>query len=323
MNQTTEQNPTYLRDVATRGFRSPDPNVRWLGDAVKSWDKKTHMWMAIIGIPFDGGTASARRGSRYAPSRLREYVYSLTTYNIEHDSDITENLYDCGDVDVNIIDFDETMRRLRIAAEPIFENAQHVVALGGDHSLTYELVRAARKIAQGEIGLIQFDAHNDMRTKWGQHSGFWLRQLVDEGIVKGKHVYQIGLRGSLYSQYYTEYLRQKGFRYLTANAFHEMGLEKTLEDAANRLKLVKEVYITFDVDVVDQAFAPGTDHPSPGGLTSDEALRLVYGLATKLPVRWFDIMEVSPPHDVGEQTVAVGGELATQFIHARFNANRA
>ena len=316
-HQETEQKSNYLKGVVPRGFRSPDPNVRWFMDAVKSWDQKSHMWMSIIGIPFDGGTVSARRGSRYAPSRIREYLYSLTTYNIEHDSDITQPLYDCGDVEVDIVDFDETMRRLRLAAQSVFGNAEHVIALGGDHSLTNELIRAARNAAGEEIGVVQFDAHHDMRTKWGHHSGFWLRALVDDGTLKGENVYQIGVRGSLYSPYYTDYLRQKEIRYLTAYAFHEIGVEKALAEIADRLKHVKEVYVTFDIDAVDQAFAPGTDHPSAGGLSSDEALRLVYGLASRLSVRWLDVMEVSPPHDIAEQTVGLAGELAMQFIHAR------
>jgi len=320
--QTNGQNSNYLTKAAARGIKTPDPNVRWLGDTIKFWDQKAHMWMGIIGIPFDGGTVSARRGSRYAPTRIREYLYSLTTYNIEHDSDITESLYDCGDVDVNIVDFSETMRRLRLAAHIVFGSAEHVMALGGDHSLTYELIRAARNAAEGEIGLVQFDAHHDMRTKWGQHSGFWLRELVEERILKGEHVYQIGVRGSLYSPYYTDYLQQNRIRYLTAQAFHEVGVEKALAEVVDHLKPVKEVYITFDVDAVDQAFAPGTDHPSAGGLSSDEALRLVYGLASRLRVRWFDVMEVSPPHDVAEQTVGLAGELAAQFIHARVKADQ-
>ena len=316
-SQKNEQNADYLARVVVRGVKTPDPNVHWFGDSVRLWDGKVRTWMSIMGIPFDGGTMSARRGSRFAPSRIREYLYSLTTYSIDHDTEITENMYDCGDVDVVIVDFEETMKRLRLAAQTVFQNAEHVIAIGGDHSLTYELIRAARNAAEGEIGLVQFDAHHDMRTKWGNHSGFWLRQLVEDGILKGENVYQIGVRGSLYSPSYTAYLSQNRIRYLTALRLHEIGVEKALAEVGKCLQRMKEVYITFDVDAVDQTFAPGTDHPSAGGLSSDEALRLVYGLASGLRVRWFDMMEVSPPHDLAEQTVGLGGELIAQFIHAR------
>ena len=325
MNQKCDQkefDSNYLKKTPILGFKTPDPNVRWLSDVVKPWDEKARTWMAIMGIPFDGGTISARRGSRFAPSRIRQYLYSLTTYSIEYDTDVTEGICDCGDVDVNILDFDDTMKRLSKAARVVFGNAEHVLALGGDHSLTCELIKAARNTVGRDVGLVQFDAHHDMRTKWGQHSGFWLRELVDERILKGENVCQIGVRGEFYSPFYTDYLRRNSIRYLTAQGLHEMGLENALAEIVGRMRSVKEVYLTFDIDAVDQAFAPGTNHPSAGGLSSDEAFRMVYGLASRLTVRWLDIMEVSPPHDIAEQTVGVAGELAAKYIHARMKIGR-
>lgn len=309
---------SYLRPVLPRGGQFfPDPNVRWLGNVIKPWDGKSRIWMGIIGIPFDGGTVSHRRGSRTAPSHIRDNLYSKTTYMVDHDTEIApERVYDCGDVEVVITDFDETMRRLATAAGTVFERAEHVVSFGGDHSSTYELIKAARAHANGDIGLIQFDAHHDTRTKWGEHSGFWLRQLLDERILDARNILQIGLRGSLYSRDYMKYLRDNQIRFITAWDLHQDGLEAVVEQTVQQLSSTKEVYISFDIDAIDQAFAPGTDYPSTGGLTSHEAIYLIYELTSRINTRWLDIMEVSPPLDVADQTVRVASELAAQYIHA-------
>jgi len=294
----------------------PDPNVRWLGDLVKPWDGDTRMRIAVLGVPFDAATVSDRRGSRHAPQRIREYLYSKTRYSVEHDSELTDGVFDCGDLEVNIADFDETMRRLRLVAASVFAKAGYVLTLGGDHSLTYELVKAARAQAKHEIGLVQFDAHHDTREEWGQHSGFWLRRLIDDGVVRGENVLQIGIRGSLYSKYYIEHLKDHGVHYLTAWKMREIGVRAASKLAVSRLKRLGGVYLTFDIDAVDQTDAPGTDHPSPMGLTSWEAIFMVYDLASRLNARWMDIMEVSPPHDIQDHTVKLAAELAAQYMHA-------
>lgn len=308
----------YLSEPRLGGYRFfPDPNVRWLGDVVRRWDGEERVWLAILGVPFDGGTVSHRRGSRYAPSRIREYLYSKTNYLVEHDSEIVEGVYDCGDVEVNIVDSSETMRRLAEVADEVFKSAENVLTFGGDHSLTYELIKAARRVSGGEMGLIQFDAHHDTRTEWGQHSGFWLRRLLDENVLKGVNVVQIGIRGSLYSRHYIEHVKNTGIRYVTVWDLRTKGLEQTTREIVRWMGGIESIYITFDIDALDQAYAPGTDHPSPGGMSSWEAIYMIYSFASSLNARWLDIMEVSPPNDQQDQTTKLAAELANQYIHAR------
>lgn len=310
---------SYLRSVSPQGYRFfPDPNVRWLGDTVKAWNGKDRAWMAILGIPFDGGTVSHRRGSRTAPTQIRANLYTKTNYMVEHDTDIPpDRIYDYGDLDVLITDFDETMRRLAAAASSVYGKSDHVLALGGDHSISYELIRAAKANAKGEIGLVQFDAHHDTRIKWATHSGFWLRQLLEEKILQPGNIVQIGIRGSLYSKHYMNYLRDNKIQIISAWDLHENGLDAAMAKTMKQLASTDEIYLTFDIDAIDQAYAPGTDYPSPGGLTSNEAIHMTYNLASRHNVRWMDIMETSPPLDINDQTIRVAAELAAQYIHAR------
>lgn len=289
--------------------------MRWLGDVFRAWDGTSPAWLGLLGVPFDGSTVSDRRGSRHAPAKLRQHLYAKTNYSTEHHAQLTEGCVDFGDVATDVASWEETLRRLLEAGTAVFGKAQHVVALGGDHSLTYGLVRSAQAQAASQaLGLVQFDAHHDTRTRWGQHSGYWLRQLVDEGLVHGEHVVQVGVRGELYSREYAEYLAAHQVRYITPWALRERGLEHTLADILERLQACPVVYLTFDIDAIDQSEAPGTDYPTPGGLTAWEALYLVHRLARTGRIRWMDLMEVSPPHDIADHTAKLGAELVAQAL---------
>ncbi len=293
----------------------PDPNVRWLGDLVKPWDGESEMGLAILGVPYDGGTVSHRRGSRMAPQRIREILEAKTTYSSDHGTELVDTIWDCGHVEVNIVNHEETMRNIYAASIRVFRHAENTVVLGGDHSITYELAKAAAEVS-GEIGLVLFDAHHDVRTEWGVHSGFWLRRLLDQGVMRGEDVIQIGIRGSLYSPIYRRYLAERNVEFITSIELMLKGVEWALDKVFDKLA-GKYVYISFDIDAVDQAHAPGTDHPSPGGLTSIQAIYMLHSIAGKMRVKWFDVVEVSPPLDINDATIKLAAELVNQYIHAR------
>jgi formimidoylglutamase len=294
----------------------PDPNVRWLGELVKPWDGMSKMSLAILGVPYDGGTVSHRRGSRMAPQRIREILYTKSTYSSDHGTELVDTIWDCGDIEVNIINHEETMRNIYTVAISVFRRAENTVVLGGDHSITYELGKAAAEVS-GEIGLVLFDAHHDVRTEWGVHSGLWLRKLLDQGVIKGEDVIQIGIRGALYSPAYRRYLTEKKVEFITSLELMLNGVGWTLDKVFDKLAGKPHVYISFDIDAVDQAYAPGTDHPSPGGLTSIQAIYMLHSIARKTKARWLDVMEVSPPLDINEAAVKLATELVNQYIHAR------
>jgi len=122
------------------------------------------MGLAILGVPYDGGTVSHRRGSRMAPQRIREILQTKSTYSSDHGTEPAGTIWDCGDVEVNIVNHEETMKNIYTTAIGVFRHAENTVVLGGDHSITYELGKAAAEVS-GEIGLILFDAHHDVRTE--------------------------------------------------------------------------------------------------------------------------------------------------------------
>ncbi len=294
----------------------PDPNVRWLGELVKPWDGSSEMDLAVIGVPYDGGTVSHRRGSRLAPQRIREALYTKSTYSSDHGTEVVNTIWDCGDAEVNIVDHEGTMGSIHRTSAKVFRNSRNTVIFGGDHSITYELTRSAVDVT-GEIGFVLFDAHHDVRTEWGVHSGFWLRKLIEQGIIRGENVIQIGIRGSLYSPAYRRYLAEKKVEFITSLELMLNGVGWALDRVIDKLSSLRSIYISFDIDAVDQAHAPGTDHPSPGGLTGIQAIYMLHSIAGKTGARWLDIVEVSPPLDINDATVKLAAELANKYIHAR------
>jgi len=166
----------------------------------------------------------------------------------------------------------------------------------------------------GPVGLIQFDAHNDT---WGgyfgsPHShGTPVRRAIEEGLLVGKDVLQIGLRGQVYSKDDFAFGRQHGFSVVTSEEFHRGGMPLV---ARHLKKLGKRpVYITLDIDVVDPAFAPGTGTPQVGGFSSIQILELVRSLRG-LKLVGCDVVEVSPPFDTGEITSLLAANLLYELL---------
>ena len=185
--------------------------------------------------------------------------------------------------------------------------------VGGDHSILLPILRAIHK-RFGRVGLIQFDAHNDT---WGgyfgsPHShGTPVRRAIEEGLLVPKDVFQIGLRGQVYSEDDFDFGREHGFQVITTEQFHHRGMalvKRALKKLARR-----PVYITLDIDVVDPAFAPGTGTPQVGGLSSPQILELVRSLQG-LNIVGCDLVEVSPPYDSGEITSLLAANLLYELI---------
>jgi len=187
------------------------------------------------------------------------------------------------------------------------------VCVGGDHSILLPILRSIHK-RFGPVGLIQFDAHNDT---WGgyfgsPHShGTPVRRAIEEGLLVGKDVLQIGLRGQVYSKDDFAFGRQHGFSVVTSEEFHRGGMPLV---ARHLKKLGKgPVYITLDIDVVDPAFAPGTGTPQVGGFSSIQILELVRSLRG-LKLVGCDLVEVSPPFDTGEITSLLAANLLYELL---------
>jgi agmatinase len=262
--------------------------------------------VAIVGAPFDGGT-SYRPGARMAPREIRAQSSLIRPYNYFQQVAPFERLrvVDAGDVDASPVSLENAYRAIedRIAAIA----AAHVVPMvvGGDHSISLPVLRALSR-AHGPLGLVQFDAHidtweQDFGSPYFHGSPFW--HAVREGVVDPKRFIQIGIRGPMYHRDDFAFHREHAITVCDIIQVKDRGVAAIAEEI--RRVATGPCYVTFDIDAVDPAFAPGTGTPEVGGLTSDEALRLVRGLAAGPRIVGCDVVEVSPLYDGPGQITAV------------------
>jgi guanidinobutyrase len=270
--------------------------------------------VALIGIPYDGG-ATYRSGPRFGPRHVREQSAIIRPWNPVLNCNPFEKLRigDFGDLSINPLSIDDTFKRITAQLDDVLKAGARPVCVGGDHSILLPILRSMHKHC-GPVGLIQFDAHNDT---WGgyfgsPHShGTPVRRATEEGLLVGKDVLQVGLRGQVYAKEDFDFGRKHGFRVVTAEEFHRVGLPmvRSLLKKLGR----RPVYITLDIDVVDPAFAPGTGTPQVGGFSSAQILELVRTLRG-LNIVGCDLVEVSPPYDTGEITSLLAANLLYELL---------
>jgi len=270
--------------------------------------------VALIGIPYDGG-ATYRSGPRFGPRHVREQSAIIRPWNPVLNVNPFEKLRiaDFGDLSINPLSIDDTFQRITTQLDEVLKAGARTLCVGGDHSILLPILRSIRK-QFGPVGLIQFDAHNDT---WGgyfgsPHShGTPVRRAIEEGLLVGKDVLQIGLRGQVYAKEDFDFGWKHGFKVVTSEEFHAGGI-KSVKRHLEKLR-GRPVYITLDIDVVDPAFAPGTGTPQVGGFSSAQILELVRSLRG-LNIVGCDLVEVSPPYDTGDITSLLAANLVYELV---------
>lgn len=272
--------------------------------------------VAILGIPSDGGT-TYRPGARFGPRGIRAASVLNRNYNPELQVEVYERLsvVDAGDVDVNVLNLKKNLDAIEARVNEIHSHDTQVISLGGDHSVLLGILRATSP-KYGVPTLIQFDAHTDTaESTWGEqfpHSTP-IRRAIEEKLIEGSRIFQIGIRGPLTAADQDDYIRDQKINTLTVADYH---VPKVRDSFFQRIKKVAgkgPVYITFDIDGVDPAFAPGTGTPVVGGLTSFEALHCVRALKG-LNLIGADIVEVAPVYDHAEITSLLASALVFEFL---------
>jgi agmatinase len=253
--------------------------------------------VAVVGVPYDGGT-SYRPGARYGPRHVRDQSSLIRPYNPVLDVSPFERLRvaDYGDVDVSPVSIEETFAAVERELDPVVAAGAIPLAVGGDHSITLPVLRAVAR-RHGPLALVHFDAHPDT---WGEYAGSYhyhgstFRRAIEEGLVDGRRLIQIGIRGPIYGRDDFDFHAEHGLEAIRIGEVKEQGVARVLERLA-RLE-GRPAYCSFDIDAVDPAYAPATGTPEVGGLTAYEALSLVRGLR-RLSLVGADLVEVSPPYD--------------------------
>ncbi|MCP1483379.1 guanidinopropionase [Pseudomonas chlororaphis] len=279
------------------------------------FDDPVQVQIALVGVPWDGGTTN-RAGARHGPREVRNL--SSLMRKVHHVSRIAPydlvRIGDLGDAPVNPIDLLDSLSRIEAFFRDLHEAGAVPLAVGGDHLVTLPIFRALAR--QRPIGMVHFDAHSDTNDRYFGNNpythGTPFRRAVEEGLLDPRRTVQIGIRGSVYSADDEAFAAETGIRVIHMEEFAEIGVAATLTEV-RRVVGDGPTYVSFDVDVLDPAFAPGTGTPEIGGMTTLEAQQLIRGLRG-LNLIGADVVEVSPPFDVGGATALVGATMMFELM---------
>ena len=266
----------------------------------------------LLGVPWDW-SVSGRPGSRFAPQRIRSFLYSMTPHAPGVGSDFTYTIEDLGDVNVAPGDHKLTFKRIRASASKAY-NARLAVFLGGDHSITRWTVEP---LAEEELGILVLDAHYDLRVvSEGLTSGSWLGELLEQWRGRVEALV-IGVADYLNPPYLESRASELGVRVIPLARIIEKGVEEALE-AIDRLaeRGFSYYYISIDMDHLGEAWAPGVNAPSPLGLDPQSSMLILREAASKLKPRGIDVVEVAPPYDVGDRTSRLAAALLLYVMHS-------
>lgn len=269
---------------------------------------------AVVGVPFDTG-GTFRVGARFGPEGIRTHSMLLRPYHPEHNINIFQYCsgIDYGDLPVTPGYLPESHAQIEAGARSIFSAGVIPIFMGGDHSVSLPLLRAAAA-THGPLALIQFDSHGDLWHGYfgGKDThGTPFRRAVEEGLLDTSRSSQIGLRGSVYDENDVGMSREL-FNVVTAVELHEIGVPETIRRIREQTGEGK-VYLTFDIDFVDPAYAPGTGTPEVGGFNGAQCLQLVRGLAG-LNFVGFDLVEVMPAYDPANITSLLAANMIYEFM---------
>jgi agmatinase len=289
------ETPTFALPPSFLGLARRDPQAEFV----------------IAGVPLDIGTTN-RAGARFGPDAIRRASRMLVdgAHPGAWVDPATLSLADIGDFAIALGDVSESLRRIEAAAG----HCRHLITLGGEHGITLALLRALRKRRGGPVGLVHFDAHVDtwpdnFGQVFGHGSVFF--HAIEERLIDPRRTVQIGIRSPVQREVW-DWTLDQGVTILTAQHVHEVGVETV---AARIRAVIGEgaAYLSFDIDALDPAFAPGTGTPEIGGLASWQAQAILRRLSG-IGFVGMDIVEVAPAYDVAEITALAAATMVWEYL---------
>ena len=271
--------------------------------------------IGIIGVPWDSGTTN-RPGPRHGPRQLRD---ASTMIRAEHPVSGVRpyersNCADLGDVSINPADIEDSMNRITAFYNKVLGKGIKPLTAGGDHLTSLPVLRALADKAP--LGMIHFDSHTDLFHSYFDGTMFThgtpFRRAVEENLLDPKRVVQIGIRGTQYDAEDLDFAKSVGIRVIKIEEFFDRGIQDVMAEA-REIVGEKETYVSYDIDFIDPAFAPGTGTPEVGGPNSYEALKVVREL-TGIKIVGADMVEVSPPFDPSSNTAFLGVSIMFELL---------
>jgi len=269
----------------------------------------------FVGVPLDIGTSN-RSGTRFGPKQIRAESVLLRPYNMWTRAAPFDSLQvaDIGDVPINTFDLKDSVRRIESFYDDMLRHDVRPLTLGGDHTLSLPILRAMAK-KHGPLALLHIDAHADINPHmFGEEiaHGTPFRRAFEEGLLDADYVFQIGLRGTGYTAEDFDWARERGFQVVQAEQLWHQSAVPLMDQIRQKIG-AWPVYLSFDIDSLDPAYAPGTGTPEIGGLTSIQALEIIRG-CRGLSLVGADLVEVSPPYDTNGNTALLAANLLFEML---------
>jgi agmatinase len=278
----------------------------------------------VYGIPFDTAT-SYRTGARFGPEAIRSASALIRPFHPAHGVNVVEalSIVDYGDLPVSPGDTQRTYAQVEEGLAPMVEAGVFPVALGGDHSITLAELRALAK-QYGQLALIQFDSHTDTWEEYfGQKHfhGTTFKRAVEEGLLDTNASVQAGMRGSVYAASDLDGARELGFAVIEADVLAGLGVDRFRELVLERVG-EKPVFLSFDIDFLDPAFAPATGTPEIAGFSTAEAVGFLRSLKG-IDLVGADVVEVAPAYDgPGQPTALAAANVVYELLALKALATR-
>lgn len=286
---------------------------------ITPWDGQEPIEVGLIGAPLSKAAISFS-GAFGTPNQLRLLFPTLSTYNVDEDIDLFMlKVRDLGDIPMHVTNILQSHQNIEDAATELALEHPHIfpIIIGGDHSITAPSIRGFRKRFTGKVGLIQFDSHFDVRNleDGGPSNGTPIRQLLQSGTLDGNNIVQIGIHNFSNSQAYRNYVDEQGITFFTSRDVHRRGIADIMEQAiAIASRDTEAIYVTVDIDVLDQAFAPGVPAMVAAGMSSWDLFEGVAMLGQVDKVKGLDIVCVDPTQDARNATVRVAANVILEFL---------
>jgi agmatinase len=280
--------------------------------------------VAIVGAPMDD-LVTYRPGTRFGPREIRIASDAGDFPQAWHmdlgiDPFQALEIVDHGDAAVRPGDSHASHKSIRELVSTVVGAGCIPVILGGDHSIAYPDISALMAHHEpGSVAVVQFDTHTDTATEnWGVEwsHGTPFRHLVDDGVIPGERLVQVGLRGYWPFVEEFDWARGAGVRWHRMAEVTDRGIGAVVQDVLDETAEAQHLFLSVDVDVLDPAYAPGTGTPEPGGMTTRELLGAVGRLARERSVAGIEVVEVSPPYDQSGITAMAAHRVVLQTLSA-------
>ena len=285
-------------------FRLPEGNVAEKLD------------IAIVGVPLDIGTSN-RAGTRFGPREIRGESAMVRPYGMYTQAAPFDSFQigDVGDVPLNTFNLLDSIDIIEHYFDNVVSAGAKTLSVGGDHTISLPILRAIHK-KHGAVALVHVDAHADINdVMFGEKiaHGTIFRRAVEEGLVQGNKMFQIGLRTTGYSAEDFDWSRDQGARVVPAEECWYRSLAPLMEEIQAHIGPDTPTYLTFDIDGLDPSVAPGTGTPEPGGLTASQGIEVIRGV-WGLNLVGADLVEVSPPYDTSGNTSLLAANLLFEML---------